>query len=738
MSTRGYLILGVLLLALIAYLAWPQGDGGPSTYDLLEQRPPGGFVLTGGGLEQVVRGEQVTINGIERPLDQELVERLWGGLERMASVHEPVAPSGDLAAYGLGADATRLAAQGLELRWGIKDGTGWLFHAGERRLYRFDPRLIASLDAASGRLDQRALIAVDGGSLDAVVAHPEGAALRLEPERGGGGEIRAWRYADDADRPEATGRIRRLLDWFSVRQLDDLSGALPEETEPTLRIDLVRADDVRRLELRRDGDGAWLAVPGLPPQAIAPQQADALEALVADLTSDRLFDLPIQAAASPVGAIVVTRGDEELFRVERGDLGDTNPEGASTWELSWAGGREVASADVGMRFLDAVVGLPVTDVRARQAALAAPPPAGEGVETLRLSGYMPGGGLWLQLDGDRVATATHTARLAEGRPPLLRDLGPGSALSRELLRMPPERVGKLQRVRFGPDGVRAEVLHRTGSGWSLIEVVGDPAAPTRRPATPVSEAAVRRLVGALILARADAVRLATPADLAIRENPQRRELAVRIEPLDIEKATDIDRVEETAAREWGLALQPAADGGWEAVDFDGIQHYRLGDELVAEWFGELSTGAVLAIQPSRVTRVAVTPPTGRAYDLVKDDEAWWVELPAGGRYAADATSLRAYLGALARLEATAMDPNGLPLAPDGEGHGVIELQLPGFDGRPQELQLVVAPPTAGVVSASTGSGRLGLDPADVPGLFPVVGTFLSPADLQRLDADAGG
>ena len=44
---------------------------------------------------------------------------------------------GELAAYGLGEDATRLTASGLELRWGRKDETAWVFDAGSRRLYRF-------------------------------------------------------------------------------------------------------------------------------------------------------------------------------------------------------------------------------------------------------------------------------------------------------------------------------------------------------------------------------------------------------------------------------------------------------------------------------------------------------------------------------------------------------------------------------------------------------------------------
>lgn len=733
MSKRGYLILGVLLLALVGYLAWPQGGAGGERYELLAERPAGGFTLSTAAHEQVVRGERVTIDGVERPLDPERVERLWSILERMASAHEPIPPGGELAAYGIGPAATRLLADRLELRWGVKEDTGWVFDAGERRLYRFDPRAVDALEQASARLDRRELLRLVGDPVAIEIGDQ-----RLEPELGAGGEVVAWRFAAAADRPPATGRVHRLIEWLRARELEDLAGRLPETAgAAALTIRLTAADDQRLIELYRGGDGAWLRVAEQPPQPLDPAVADELTALAAAFERDLLFDLPIPRGASPVSTVTVTRGDELVFRAERGDLGDTNPEGASTWELTWSGGRETASADVGRRFLAALVGLPVTAVEARDRPLDDPPPVAGAVETVELGGTMAGGGVWLQLDGERLAAPGYTAR-AEDLPELLRELAPGSALSRELLRVPPARLSKLQRVRFEDGTIDAEVLRRGQGGWTLVVVGGDPAAPERRAPQPVSASAVQQLVGAVLMASAETVALATPADLGIREDPGRRELALRIDPLTIDKASDLDRVEETATREWGLAMRRLPDGGWEAVDFDGVLRYRLDHELVEQWFAPVRSRAVLAIQPSRVERIAVTPAEGLAYDLVQEGGDWAVVLADDRRFPADPTSLRAYLGTLARLEAERIDPEGLPLAPDGSGHGLLELELPGFDGRPQRLSLVVGPLVDGRVPASTGAGRLVLRPEAAAELFPVVGTFLAPADLQRLDPDAGG
>jgi hypothetical protein len=725
-SKRGYLILGLLFLGLIVYLAWPDGKTGPSTFDILEARPTAGFTVRTARFEQVVSGDGVIINGIERSVDPAKVDRLWGTFERMASVHPPLAPAGSIEAYGISGDSPRVTAAGIDFTWGVKDQTLWLYDASARLLYRFEIGLAGQLQAIVDRLDQPTLL-----------PDLQPAALVVDDQSlvgtaGPGGVVSSWSFVDAPNRPPATGRVSELLSALRSLSFTSFAGELPAGASQAHRIVVTdEAGAATELTVHTADGRAWVVLADLPPQDLPAGQLAVVQRIAGTLSQDLLFDMPVAPGSSPIESVSTHRAGVVVFEAERGDLGDTNNDGDSTWELRWSGGRETASADVGQRFLDACARLPVSEAKRRALPLR-DPPIHDGPTVVTLSGYLPGGGLWLQIDGDHVATAEFTARALD-LPELLRDLNPGSALSRELLRRPPARISRVQRVIHDQGQLRVETLRRGSGGWTLRRLAGPADALERGDSETVGSAAVRRLVGAVVLAAADSVRLATPADLDIRSDPARRELAVRIDPMTIDKANDIDRVEETAIRDWALAMR-RGEGGWDAIDFDGTLAYRLSDALVAEWFADLRSKALLAVQPSRVDRAVITPFDAEDYVLAREGEAWWVEV-GERRFPADAASVRAWIGELARMEALSIDPDGLALAPDGPRQGLLELSMPGYAGALDRIELVVGVLAADGVPVSTGNGRAVIDPSQAARLLPTVGTFLSPSDLEALRAE---
>jgi len=722
-STRGYLVLGAVLLALVAYLVWPEGGGDEERWDLLERRPAGGFVVTTADFHQEVRGDRVTINGIDRPVDRERVDELWRTLEGAASPAPPIEPDGDLAAYGIGPEVPVIRAAGLELRWGLKDATTWIHAGHEGRLYRFEAGAAARLDELAGRLDRRALLAEDWTV----------SALEVDGHRlATGGDHDHWRFVDAADRPHADGRVAALLRTLGELPWNRFEGTLPAEAEEVFRVALGHADGTAGLVVHAHGGHAWVQPPEGPPQGLAPAELERLRQQVAAFDRDLLFDHGVAGRHSPVDRVVVRRGGRELFTAQRPRDDDLTPAGESTWELVWPGGRETASPAPGRRYLAALQALEVRAPRRRAAALTAPPPGGGAEQvTVRLEGNLPGGAWWLRIDGDRVATATHTATLV-ARPPRLVDPRPGHAFQRELLTVAPGRIAKIQRVRHGEDGLSAEVLRRSPGGWQLVRVSGTLDDPVRAAPEALDDAMVRGILVALLLGEAERVALARPADQAIRRDPRRRELAVLIEAMDQDRASDIERIEATTRREWGLALRPDPDGGWEAVSIDGTLRHHLSDDWVAACFRSLERATVVAIQPGLVQAVAVTPVDARPFRLHRAGDGWRVILADDRRFEADAASVRAWLGELARLEARSVAADALPLAGDGPRQGLVAIELPGLDAARDRLELVVGVIDGDRVPVSDGTGRMYLAPSDAAVLLPPVGRFLTPADLRDL------
>ncbi|MBA3845118.1 MAG: hypothetical protein H0X45_00600, partial [Planctomycetes bacterium] len=479
MSRLGYLILSVALLALGAYVFWPDRVAESTRIALWTRDAPQAYTLKAQGVECHVVADAVTIDGNRLPLDHARAQRLWSLLGQAAidgaSAVEAVGED-QLGSFGIDGERV-LDADGVRLSWGTKDGRTYAWLADQRRILPIEASFARRLVATWVRLDGPpiAVDAVDRLTVDG-----------LELQRDAYG---AWWAPSAPERPAFTTRVNALLALLGEVRIDVLTAdrSLPAEERHTVAVAGHRA---RFVEL---DTGAALVVDDLPPQPLGPDVAARWTSLLAGFAVDYLLDIAGRRMDDPIEEVVVRRGAETWFRLERRGNEDIK-EGRSAWDLIWPGGRITAIHDGAQRLEDAFRQVTVSDVRRRADAA---PLAADAV-TIDLIGQLERAPIRLELADGEAASVLHRGRVAK-LPPILAELSPDAFLDPTPIGRAPARLDKLQRVwREGEAVLRGEVFARAATGWAQIH-------PS---ALPVDQVAVEALARALCTARADSAHLA--------------------------------------------------------------------------------------------------------------------------------------------------------------------------------------------------------------------------------------
>ncbi|HYE05489.1 MAG TPA: hypothetical protein VEL07_08145 [Planctomycetota bacterium] len=673
MSRLGYLILSAALLALAAYVFWPERAAGSTRIALWTRDAPEAYTLRAQGVESRVVGDDVTVDGRRLPLDRERAQRLWSLLGQPAI--DPAAAvdavgEDQLASFGIDGDRA-LEGDGVRLSWGTKDGRAYAWLAEQRRVLPIDASFARRLAAAWVRLDGPPIPvdAVDRLTVDG-----------LELQRDAFG---AWCAPSAPERPAFTTRVNALLALLGEMRIDALSA-------PPVGAGEGRAIAVaghRAVFVERPA-GAVLAIDDLPPQPLAAEAAARWASLFAGFAVDYLLDIPGRRMDDPIEEVVVRRGAETWFRLERRGNEDVK-EGRSAWDLIWPGGRITAIHDGAQRLEDAFRQVTVSDVRRRADAA---PLAADAV-TIDLVGQLQRAPIRLELAGGEAASVLHRGRVAR-LPPILAELSPDAFLDPTPIARAPARLDKLQRVwRDGESVVRGEVFAREATGWAQIH-------PS---ALPVDQVAVEALARALCTARAERARLADVADRALVDRAT-FEIACRFAPRAEGRATDAAALDETASLETSLAFA-RVDGAWRAIDPEGALRYDFADDVVDALMRPLAARTVWPLTPNPVGRVSVARSDG-SYVLMRLSESEWrIEVSGEEPVAGDGLAVMRWLRALAGLTAERVDRDAAALAND-ERVGVVSCFQPAFERGDERLSLAVGRPGAdGLVPVSVDSSH---------------------------------
>lgn len=657
MSRIGYAILVLVVLGLAIYAFRPERSIHTAAVPVHAGAPLADFTVHNQGLEQAVSGDRVRIQGVTLPLDQAKSARLWEFIAAMGAAPERVIAGIDAPkarAYGI--DGTReLAGAGLRLGWGSAGGAAYLWEGVSQRVFVADAGTLKRLDQLAQRLDRFQLLAFDQATRYLEV---NGLALELRA-----GE---WRDPLRPQRPSFSRRVRQLARRLADLHLADFASRPPPPVAGlgTVRLgagnpltDPAAAALVRERVLRlwRQGEGGVFQIDDLPAQALTTAELAALSGCLASFAGDYLFDLEGPFQANPLQELVVTRGGEEFFRLEKhGQLDVDRESQRSQWDVIWPGGREVAIAECAAMIADAFDNLPVEDPQPRAAV--PPPPADALVFDFIFTNLER---RWrIELAGRQVWSATHRGTVKE-LPRVLAQLGPDLMLDTALVNRPAARVVKIQRQFNDEEPARAEVFTAVAGGrWRQTWPAA--AAPA------VNQLAVERIARALCAARGQEARLVTAADRAVLAAPV-CEIDLRFAPQPVRHSNDYARLDDTTDLDLGLAFAP--EGAlWRAVSKEGAVSFLVDAELMELLRQSVQDDQVFPLVPSLVRGLEVASPE-RHYRLALDYRGWTVQTigrdgQAGEARRADEVQVRRYLRLLSGLRAlrTTAAEAGAPLA----------------------------------------------------------------------------
>lgn len=664
MTRWSWIILGVLVMALGIY-AFRPATVEASTGTFLTVQAGTRYTLKAGGLTQVVDGERVVINGLDRPLNPEMAQSLWGNLAnlRVEPTRIVTGVSADqLAAYGLAsaADLTGSTALGpVHVRWGRSGAESYVWDGLSARLAAVPSAVVETLDRAAGRLDQRAALTFPEPPTRLVIEDLTLVANGAE-----------WISELVAQRPSFTRRVGTLLQLLGQVELTDLA-APPVRLAPVVaRITIGRDLTTHTVVIHQVGEDLQIAIDQLPPQRIADPAA--WRTATQSFRHDVLMDVTqAMGGQDQIVAVRMTRSGKSILALVRGEQYARSEQ--HRWEVVWPGGREPAAPDALSRLLTVL-----DDLRIRDPVAGASDPGDSQGLVITVVGERGNHQVRLAVeDDDTVRSTHHRGQLLEPRR-LREALEPPALLDPRLSNRNPQRIAKIQRRQ--PAEQRAEVVTRADGGtWRRTY----PA-----PAVPVDGGAVDRLIRVLASAKAETIRLAqSPEDhqraQAILAAPE-AELAIRFAPAEMgQAANDETDLDETAAQDWGLAM--VKDGSrWLATDAEGGLLLVLDAETVEALLVPLEGGRLFPIVPSTVTALEGTGPAG----------SWRIERAATGWSLTGDTSARVDPFAVRRLLRQLATLPGTPDARHPESAAPIAslvVEVPAVGGGRERLRLVLGP-----------------------------------------------
>ncbi len=618
MGRLGWAILGIVALALAAYVLWPTGRADNSV--VVHSGPvPDAYQVHAGGIAQEITGHQVTISGVRLVLDKKKHDELWGFIADLSGeVKQTVAGGDALAAYGL-SESREISATGLRLRWGGAGGSFYLWEGLSGRLFVTDRNVHDRLDTLTSRLDREVVASLDQVKRAEVV----GLTLVFIANE--------WRDEVRGRRPPLTRQVSTLANLVEAVRINDLAGKAPVGATEVVHLRMRPETDIApgvEVVVWKTANGGAVQVDALPAQQLDAATIAAWTAAVADLWHDRLFNLSREFAGKSLAELVVTRGTTEVFHLEKHGLRDEEY-GLSMWDVVWPGGREVADAGAAARIAMAVDELVSNDASARGAES---PPADATIISFVFQ--VTRQRISLAIAGDEVWSTTHHGKVAK-LPEVLAALTAERQLDLRLASRDPRRAIKLQRTTDGHGEVVA--ADAPGSAWRRTF-------PAEVRGQVVDALAVERVVRTLCAVRARSARAVTGVDRLVLERPE-FELDLRFAPVASRRSNDQERLDDTDDSELGLAFAREGDG-WRVVDKEGTVSWLVDVDLVEQLRAPFDDGQVLPVAPSLVRRIEVAV-AGRRLFLIAVTDGWVLRATgADGRLGAEPPAWSACAGSV--------------------------------------------------------------------------------------------
>ncbi len=720
-----WLVAGVAVIALAAYVFWPAG-GPPPDLRLYSGATPEAFRLRIDGREQTVAAGRVAIAGLDRPADPDKASALFAAFGQVAAAPALVqtASRAQLSAFGIDPARQAVEAQGVLIAWGQTGGDRFIADVTAGKVWPLPSAQEAAIAKAAGRLDREDLVAEAEAATRLEIRTvggdgiPDIASLTLERQ----GQV--WTAPGQAGRPPFSTRAAILLGLVAALRLERLEApAVAVGDRAVLRL---AWPDGRSVSVRLTTDGQVVA-DGLPAQALPAALRPVWIETLADLANDRLFDLPLSTIEALAG-VEVRRDGKLLFRLERRPLAEQQVEGRSPWAFIWDGGREDARGDAGETILRAFDRVLIRDPARLDGARAAAPGATE-IRLIRKDDQTIIARL--VVDGDRLTGDAWQGR-SVALPDLLARPEAGNFLDPRLTSLPPQRAVKLQRIVRDDGPARGEVFVGDGARWERT---------WPQPAG-ADSAAVRRLLHALCGAVGLECRLATAADLALRAAPA-IELDVRFAPKPIAKgANNFTDAEDTVPTDLGLCLapDPVRAGAWRAVERDGGRSWLLPAEVVDALREPVVDRVLLPVPVAMVRSVRIDRP-GSSFSVRREGERWMLRrlkagddgsaVADGDDVAIDPVAVRRWLRQVAGVRFATQDAGAVAVSA-GELAARVTVTVPGTGTMNEDIVLLIGRPSAGTAPVSLSShlanaqlppGRLQLSPADAEVLAPGLDAF---------------
>jgi hypothetical protein len=661
MSKTAYAILFAIFFAAAGYAFWPQPEA--VVRPLVTGSQPTSFTLRCAGLEQEVRDKQVRLKGLDRPLDETAGVGPWGIFSAVTVLPgKTVENVGDaqLAAYGLGSDREFVGGD-VHVRWGEKDGSGYLWDGPTKRLSLLPPGMVAAIDKAAGRLDDRKLL-----SIAATYVRVEVDGLVLVRSEAGN-----WLSSLAPQRPPFDQRIGRIMALLTALTLDDLDGLATNLMPVAGRILLTpdaKAPDQTPLAITlfQAGDEGVIKAGALPAQRLAPVALAEWLAALAALRRDPLLVVDQALRRDDIVFVRVLDGPLERFRLTRREKVYESDDYA--WDLVWPGGRDDAAPDAIPRILTLLDTLEVTLVEAVD-GLAQRSPTALSIE-VHHGRKDQERVLIAAIDGNRALTASHAGLLMDAaiRRGALRL---ERFLDARLIRRDTTRIAKIQRIDTTQIPQFQEVATRSdGGGWTR-------SFPAATPPPVIDAGAVDRLVRVLAGATLEDVGFPSAEDRAILTAPEIA-LDLRFAPNTSAKQAHADTdLDETATQDVGWALVER-EGKWRGIDRDALLAFTLDAGVVEEIRRPFTVGALYPVVASLVTRAEIRSDTGSVV-LVREGAGWSVAVDGGESRPADALAVRRWFRALGGLRAERIDARAVAF-PAARVEASVVCTMPGLAG----------------------------------------------------------
>ena len=731
MGKSGWLIFGLLVLALTVYAFRPEASP-DAPVKVWQGTVPTTYTLTADGRDQTVNGDRVRLGTLDRARNEEKTNALWGAISGLtADPRKQLNGIGtaQTAAYGL--DGRRqLTAEGppqIALRWGVHNGTGYVWDGRSTFLSVVDPGQIARLDQAAGRLDAPALIDLstppDQITVDGLILGRQGS---------------GWSAILTPDRPDFSERIDRLMSLIRQAELVTLTPdsstfllpvagtvvlGTPGTTQTTLTLRGTWGADVV-------ATNGVLEATGLPPQTLDQKAFAAWRATLGSFKTD-----PLISVARSVGGIdKITRvdatrdGTSEWHLDRRDKTGDAEN---FLWDLVWNGGRENAGDDTLAYIISTLDRLTVLEPKLDSKALTTPDP---GALVLTLTYGRAREVLTVRLGNSYAASASHRGKLPD--PAATREaFSPQHFLDDRLTRRSGERVAKIQRRILDQTTPAEEVVAKGDGGtWRRTWPTG--------PASPVDAGAIDRLIRVIAHARVQDLALvglgAAPERAKALLAAPDLELAVRFAAVVKGRAandeTDLD---ETAPQDWGIALKKL-DNRWFGSDLEGGLWFSLDDDTVEELRRPFADGQLFPVVAAVIRSVVITTglndPDKLETHLERSDGRWTVRAGDQAAKPAQEVEVRRWFRELGRLRVAKLDSRAAELTPL-ETVSTIAVEVPALGKGSETLTLALGRPgpqgvpvhvASNQATSSFPRGRALLDPAVAAGLLPSAASLKAP------------